>query len=321
METVRRLLDVLGNGQFHSGEYLAAKLGMTRAGIWKLVARANEDFGVGIIRSGRKGYSLDIAPEWLDVQSLRSFLRPDFSSIPISIVPVTGSTNEDLLKAGVPDGARAVVLLAEHQTAGRGRRGRTWISGLGRSVCCSVAWRLRGGAQALEGFSLAVGLRLAEALTERGVPGIMVKWPNDLLVEGAKMGGILIEVTGDPTADCLVVVGVGLNLYQPARQFEAGYRVGSLFGVDAHLGRNQLAGIVVDALLSVCDEYPESGFRALLQRWSRFDFLMGREVCLVGTVGSPSGVCEGVSDRGALQVRSSSGLIEVHSGEVSVRVS
>lgn len=321
METVRRLLDVLGSGQVHSGEYLAAKLGMTRAGIWKLVTRANEDFGVGIIRSGRKGYSLDVTPEWLDVQSLRSCLSPDFSNIPISVVPVTGSTNEDLLRAGVPEGARSVVLLAEHQSAGRGRRGRAWISGVGRSVCCSVAWRLRGGAQTLEGFSLAVGLRLAEALTDRGITGLMVKWPNDLLVEGAKVGGVLIEVTGDPTADCLVVVGVGLNLYQPMGQFEVGYRVGSLFGAGAHLGRNQVAGIVVDAVLSVCDEYPESGFRPLMQRWSRFDFLKGREVFLTGSVGSPSGICEGVSDRGALKVRSRSELIEVHSGEVSVRVS
>lgn len=320
MESVRRLMDVLGDGQVHSGEYLATNLGMTRAGIWKLVSRANEDFGAGIIRSGRKGYSLDTPVEWLDVQTVRGFLSPEYSRVPLAVVSVTGSTNEDLLKAGVPEGAQAAVLLAEHQSAGRGRRGRTWISGVGRSICCSVAWHLRGGAQTLEAFSLAVGLRLAEELTNLGVPDLMVKWPNDLLAGGAKLGGVLIEVTGDPTADCLVVVGVGLNLHPPIGHFDPGYRVGSLLSTGISLGRNQVAGIVVQALLSVCERFPDTGFRALKPRWSRFDFLAGREVNLVGVTGASFGVCEGVSDRGALQVRSGAELVELHSGEVSVRV-
>ncbi|MDX1654152.1 MAG: biotin--[acetyl-CoA-carboxylase] ligase, partial [Candidatus Competibacteraceae bacterium] len=215
-ERERRLLEVLGDGRFHSGEELARALGVSRAAVWKhLNSLGRRGLEVHAVRG--RGYRLPNPLELLDPEGIRAQLSPSVQGrlAQLEVFDQIDSTNSYLLtraKAGAPGGS---VCLAERQSAGRGRRGRQWISPFAANLYLSVLWRYPDGPALLSGLSLAVGVAMARALEGVGVVGVGLKWPNDLLWRDQKLGGILLEFGGESSGPCQVVTGVGLNVTMP----------------------------------------------------------------------------------------------------------
>ena len=196
------LLRQLGDGAFHSGEDLAANVGLTRARVSQLLKEA-ETAGLALERIRGRGYRLLATPDFLAADQVRAALgeivrkSPQIPLVAIEVVDEIASTSTELLRRAQRKDIHATVLAAEWQTAGRGRRGRKWTAVAGGSLTFSLGWRFDQGAGYLAGLSLAVGVAVIRALEAEGLPGVELKWPNDLIHRHLKVGGILVELNGD----------------------------------------------------------------------------------------------------------------------------
>lgn len=252
--------------------------------------------------------------------------RPARPEITWRHVDEVGSTNEDLLDAPFADVAQGpVVLWADRQNAGRGRRGRRWVSDPSRALTFSIALerRVRRGDLPLAGFSLAVGVALAESLVDE-VPDIQVKWPNDLLRPAGKVAGILIESRRSGAVE-RVVVGIGLNLLAPADPDALDLPAGALapaglFTAATLPDAETLLRRCAQATRAAFDEFVQTGLPAFTQRWQRFDATAGRQIVLrdAGRV-LAQGIALGLDAQGALRIRTSEGEQAYSIGEVSLR--
>ena len=226
------------------------------------------------------------------------------------------STNTRLLQAGAPPlGGHA--LLAERQTAGRGRQGRAWLAPPGGSLCLSLALPWPEGAARAAGLSLVAGAAAAEVLETLGVRGIGLKWPNDLMLGSAKLGGLLLEFAGGGRD--FLVLGLGLNLRLPAG-FDAGQPSADLAAAGIAPDRVRLAARLLGAFCTAAEELRRLGPAPLLSRWRRFDALRGCEVELVSGAQVEPATALGVDDHGCLRVRRADGVEQsLCGGEVRVR--
>ncbi len=210
----------LADGAFHSGEDLAATVGLTRARVSQLLKQA-ETAGLSLERVRGLGYRLTATPDFLDADQVRRSLDDiagkgtAFPPLDIEVVDQVGSTSTELLRRAQRRDIHGQVLAAEWQTAGRGRRGKAWTAVAGGSLTFSIGWRYEQGAGFLAGLSLAVGVAVVKALEAEGLAGVELKWPNDLVHKHLKVGGILVELNGDALGPSIVVVGVGLNVRLP----------------------------------------------------------------------------------------------------------
>ncbi len=241
------------------------------------------------------------------------------SGVAVEVVHETGSTNADLL-ARAASLTEPLLLVAEHQTAGRGRAGRSWLSSPEGSLTFSLAWRFEGGPQALIGLPLAIGVALAETLAGLGVQ-VQLKWPNDVLKDGDKLAGILVETQSAPGGGIWAVTGIGLNLLMPD-EMEA--RLGrSAAGVPwlARMERDALVAALLDGLAAALREFAARGFAAFSARWNLRHAWQGETVVLLdaGKV-VQEGLAAGVDDSGRLLLDTADGRVPVLAGDVSLRV-
>lgn len=241
------------------------------------------------------------------------------SGVKVEVLAQTGSTNADLL-ARAATLAEPLLLVAEHQTAGRGRAGRSWLSSPEGSLTFSLAWRFEGGPQALAGLPLAIGVALAETLGRLGVQ-VQLKWPNDLLKDGDKLAGILIETQAAPGGGIWAVIGIGLNLLMPD-EMEA--RLGrSAAGVPwlARMDRDTLMAALLDGLAGALREFAAQGFGAFCARWNLRHAWQGETVVILdqGQV-VQEGLAAGVDEAGRLLLDTAHGRVTVLAGDVSLRV-
>lgn len=269
------LIRLLGDGNYHSGQQLGEHLGVSRTAVWKQLKKLEAmDLPLEAVKG--RGYRLVEALESLDGVDIVSRLPagPRRHLKRLFVEDVLDSTNTFLRDRFRQGAGHAEVCLAESQTAGRGRRGKSWSTSWGRSLIFSLGWRFEGGVAALEGLSLAVGVVLAEVLEAAGAR-VVLKWPNDVLlvVDGdwRKLAGILLEVTGDVEGPCEVVIGIGLNvgLSEAGRQ-SAGQPAGALGDVlTPPPSRNQLAASLIAALLTMLPEFERTGFVSWQDAWNR----------------------------------------------------
>lgn len=318
--TDRALLARLCDGPA-SGAALARELGITRSAVWKRI-EALRAAGVAIAARPGQGYALAQPLRLLDAGRLAAALSPAARGelAGLEVLFDTDSTNAVALREPVP--ARGCgVWLAERQSAGRGRRGRAWTSPLAAHVYLSVSRRFDGGIAALQGLSLAVGVAAAEALQALGYRGIGLKWPNDLLAEGGKLGGILVEVGGDAAGPLRVVVGLGLNVAMPA---DAARDIDQPWCDLARLSatppdREAVCVALLDALLPMLARFERDGLAPSLEAWARHDLLAGRAVRITEGERVYEGIAAGIDADGALRLRGPDGERRCHAGEASLR--
>lgn len=313
------LLQALADGEFHSGSELGEILGVSRTAVWKSLQKL-EALGLRVETVKGRGYRLDCALDLLDASRILSVLSERTRSmLELRVLQSTGSTNSDASAwLNSSTNGTCCVVLAEQQTAGRGRHGRVWVSPFAQNLYVSLAYELKGGVEALSGLSLVVGIALIRTLKALGVEDVALKWPNDVWLQGRKLAGVLVELQGEATSGWRVVIGIGLNVHMRA---EDGLAIDQPWiSLDAAkvISRSELAARLIETLLDLLHEFSRKGFAAFVAEWSAFDALAGRRVQMDG--GRLVGVACGIDAAGALLLQLDQGeLLVVNAGEVSVR--
>ena len=315
------VLALLASGARLGGPGIARRLGISRAAVWKQVAALR---ATGLeIDSDSEGYRLARPLDGLDVRSVLAGL-PDSTRKRLGKVENhwrLDSTSSECLRraAELPD---LSFVFADWQDAGRGRRGRRWVSPPATNLQFSCLKRFPTGYAALSGLSLAVGVAVVRALADCGADDLRLKWPNDLVHDDAKLGGILVELGGEFMGPCHAVIGIGINVRLPDAARRALDRpctdLASLPGAMLP-SRNALATALIIRLSDALDTFETSGFTAFTHAWAARDALAGRRIRVETGHGAFDGVAEGVDARGALRVRAADGVHCLDSAEVSVR--
>lgn len=306
-----------------SGATLARTAGVTRAAVWKQI-EALRLKGVPVEAKVGGGYRLPWPTELLEASRIRAGLSPD-ALADVGMVEVhweIDSTSSELARR-IPVLDDLAFVMAETQSAGRGRRGRTWLSPPGMNLYLSVLKRFDAGFAALSGLSLAVGVMLIRALDDLGIRTAGLKWPNDVMAGNAKLAGILVELSGEYSGPCAAIIGVGLNIRLPDSLHErAGQPITDLASLTGGQppGRNQVAAAVVASLSEGLLSFERHGFAAFAKEYAASDLLQGQPLRVIDPRGEYNATGEGVDDRGALRVRRVTGeMVMVDSAEISVR--
>ena len=324
MRQALKLLEVLADGKFHSGQCLGDRLGISRAAVWKHI-KALERLGVDCFAVPGKGYRIASPVELLDERRIRASLKGVSENLlaALEILHDVPSTNRYLLDSvnKIPRSGHAC--FAERQTAGRGRRGRVWVSPFGRNIYLSVYWRFQSGAIELSALALAMGVAVARTVIALGGRNVGLKWPNDVYWCDRKLAGILLEMTGESQGPYHAVIGIGLNVNMNS---DTALTVDiQQPWVDLHtvagrpLSRNAVASVLLGETLSTLHAYQHHGFAPFHRDWSQLDICAGRRVTLTSAVETVVGLAHGVDDTGALVFSSDGRQRRIHSGEVSLR--
>jgi BirA family biotin operon repressor/biotin-[acetyl-CoA-carboxylase] ligase len=317
LTSLNQLLHLLADGEFHSGTDLGLHLNMSRAAVWKQL-QGVEALGVRLHRVRGRGYRIAGGLDLLDVEAIQRQLPALTPAYFVQLHMSLGSTNESLMQRQQQESIHGHVVLAEVQTAGRGRLGRQWQSPFGQNVALSLGWHFAGGAAALEGLSLVVGLALIEALADVGITQAQLKWPNDVLVQGKKLAGILLEMRGDATGPCHVVIGVGVNVHLSHDPYIDQPWV-SLMQLGCQVQRNDLVARLLLRLNQRLHAFMEHGFAPLRGLWQSHHVYQDQAVQLFLPGKSVAGICRGVNDTGALLLETDGRLVAYNGGEISLR--
>lgn len=321
------LLRLLADGEFHSGEILAQRLGVSRASVNNAL-HGIENYGLTLYSVRGRGYRLLNPPQWLDAAQISAQLAGEAGIFNIEILDSAASSNTLLLQRAAQGAQSGSVLAAEWQSGGRGRLGRTWHSGLGNALTFSLLWRFDCGLAGLSGLSLATGVALMRALHRLGISGAQLKWPNDVLGAGGKIAGILIEAQGDMLGPSAVVIGIGINLDLPQEILQRiDQPVSDLSQLTTTLPqRNLLLATTLLELHKVLREFASAGFAGLRVEWEGYHFYQNKPVQLSLPDGKlVQGYVRGVNQDGALliELKSAEGsqteMRIFHAGEISLR--
>ncbi len=316
-------LNLLSDGNFHSGARLGGTLGVSRTAVWKQL-RALSELGLDIYAVPGKGYRLAHPIELLDARAISQAMSAESRALlgGLELHPRLDSTNTYLMQraaGGLPSGHAC---FAEYQTAGRGRRGRQWVSPFAANIYLSVLWRFTLDPAQLGGLGLAVGVGMIRALRAAGVADLSLKWPNDLLWQGRKLAGILLEMSGESFGASTVVTGLGVNCRMPK---EAGSHITQAWAdleeaLGERLSRNTLAGGLLSHVLIVLRDYQRHGLAPFLDEWRDYDAVRGKTINLQLPNENITGVAAGVDRSGALLLSRDGATQRYLAGEISVRI-
>ncbi|MEO3880120.1 bifunctional biotin--[acetyl-CoA-carboxylase] ligase/biotin operon repressor BirA [Rheinheimera fenheensis] len=317
--TQRQLLTALSTGDFLSGQLLAERLGVSRTAVANHIKQL-QLLGLDIYKVKGRGYRLAAPLNLLDaayISQLRQHGSPD-----ILVQHITDSTNNQLmLKVSLGQVTQpGYTLVAEAQTAGRGRRGRSWYSPFASSLYFSLYWRLEQGIATAGGLSLVVGIALVRLLRRLYNLDAKIKWPNDIYINDKKVCGILVELSGQANAACDVVIGIGLNIRLPE---QAGVNIDQQFTdlaseAGVMVERNQLVAALQSQLISVLGEFNLRGFSDFVDEFNQYNQYRLQQVRLCGNE-EVVGICLGVDSQGGLLIQTGAGLHSYFGGELSLR--
>jgi len=316
---INDVLELLADGGFHSGQKLGEALGVSRAAVNQHVHKLIE-LGVDIYSVQGKGYRLAKPIELLQLHKIASAAKVDPQRI--AVKPVVGSTNDeiknDLLSVTLNPGYG---LFSEAQTAGRGRRGKSWHSPFGSNLYISIYWPLNEGINRAMGLSLAVGIAVAEGLIELGMEDVGLKWPNDVYVAGHKIAGILVDIEScyDGSASC--VIGIGVNVNMPD---SVGQKIDQLWTdvakqLTGQWSRNEIAGVIYRHVIEQLTLFSAEGLETLRKRWAELDVFINRSVKLLMGERIVQGICRGIDENGAILIESDNNIVRYFGGEISLR--
>ena len=308
------LLAVLADGAFHSGEQIGAELGISRAAISQQI-KSLRLLGLEIFSITGKGYRLNTPLQLLNRESIQQHLN----DVPVHTCAVIDSTNQYMM-AQLDHWQKGECLLAETQTAGRGRRGRQWHSPFGSQFIMSMYWRLDDGPSAAMGLSLAIGVAVIQALESVGYRDLSLKWPNDIYMARRKLAGILVEMSAAVGGICHLVIGVGVNLNLPDAV------IAQLDQPCAHLAeqpvvvdRNQLSATIIRALRNALALFEKQGLTAFLMDWNRLDIFMQQPVQVLLGNQVIHGIYCGIDEQGNMLLQDHEGMHKFVGGEISLR--
>ncbi|GAA3577153.1 bifunctional biotin--[acetyl-CoA-carboxylase] ligase/biotin operon repressor BirA [Gibbsiella greigii] len=307
-----KLIALLADGSFHSGEHLGEALGMSRAAINKHIQTIRE-WGLDVFTVPGKGYSLPAPIQLLDAERITHLLDEQR----ITVLPVVDSTNQYLLDriAELQSGDACV---AEYQQAGRGRRGRRWVSPFGANLYLSMFWRLEQGPAAAIGLSLVIGIVMAETLQRLGAENVRVKWPNDLYLNDRKLAGILVELTGKTGDAAQLVIGAGINLaMRDTHTIDQGWINLQEAGID--IDRNELTATLLNELRRTLPQFEQQGLAPFIARWRQLDNFNDRPVKLLIGEQQIFGIARGIDQQGALLLEQNGVIKPFIGGEISLR--
>ncbi|MFW9270589.1 bifunctional biotin--[acetyl-CoA-carboxylase] ligase/biotin operon repressor BirA [Pseudomonas sp. NR3] len=311
------LLKLLKDGRFHSGQALGVGLGISRSAVWKQLQHLEAELGLSVHKVRGKGYQLARPLSLLDAAKI---CAKEGLEWPVYIHDSIDSTNAEALRS-IERGVDAPFLvLAERQLAGRGRRGRKWVSPFAANLYYSLVLRIDGGMRQIEGLSLVVGLAVMHALRDFGIAEAGLKWPNDVLVGNKKIAGILLELVGDPADVCHVVLGVGINVnMQSTDEVDQQWTSMSL-EAGRVFDRNDLVVHMSAKLQQYLELHHASGFAAIQLEWENYHLWQGRAVSLIAGVNQIDGVVMGIDHQGALRLKVDGVEKSFSGGELSLRL-
>ncbi|GKV78985.1 bifunctional ligase/repressor BirA [Pectobacterium carotovorum subsp. carotovorum] len=309
-----KLIKILSDGEFYSGELLGEMMGMSRAAINKHI-QTIRDWGIDIFTVTGKGYSLPAPMQLLDEAVILKHL-PEGG---VTVLPVVDSTNQYILER-LDTLSSGDACLAEYQQSGRGRRGRQWFSPFGANLYLSLYWRLEQGPAAAVGVSLVIGIVMAEVLHKLGADGVRVKWPNDLYLKDRKLAGILVELTGKTGDAANLVIGAGINLQmrEPAPDtISQGWINLQEAGIE--INRNTLASTLISELRSALAVFELQGLEPFIPRWEKLDNYFNRPIRLIIGNREIHGIDRGIDRQGALLLEADGLITPYIGGEISLR--
>ncbi len=309
----RQILDLLANGDFVSGEVLAAEIGISRAAINKQIDALTQ-YGVDIFTVKGKGYKLASPVSLIDERRLieatkqRCFYFDEIDSTNAFMFK-----HADELQSGD-------FCVAEYQSAGKGRRGRTWVSPYGSHLYTSLFWRLSQGMNQAMGLSLVIACSLAKVLESFQVQGVGLKWPNDIYLDKRKLAGVLIEMSGQADSDCNLIIGIGLNLSMPSGSDTQIDQPWSDLSAQAELPNK--TELVIRLQQQVYDDlclFEQQGLAAFINRWQQADLFIGKAVTLHLGDKLQQGICRGINEQGAVLIEHDGAIHPYIGGEISLR--
>ncbi len=317
-----KIIDVLADGKFHSGEILANQFKVSRVSIWNAISEA-EQFGIEIHSVRGKGYKLTHAVELLDESSIKRAIGEQANFFNIEVMDTTTSTNSVMMQRASEGLPHASCIATNIQTAGKGRRGRKWVSELGENLTFSFLWRFNQGAAMLSGLSLVVGIALIRTFKQLGINQALLKWPNDVLIfhEKAykKLAGILIELQGDMDGQSLAVIGIGINLNISKKQIKKIDQpaIDLQTITQESMNPNNLIALIIKELARVLSEFELNGFSSLKEEWVMSHAFHEKVISLTkGDGQNVIGKVIDISDEGSLILQTNQGQQNFSSGEV-----
>ncbi len=319
--TLFKLLDILNDGNVHSGQDISQRLSISRSAIWKHI-RSLKDNGIDVQTIPSKGYRLKEVTVLLDEKKIRDNLigRTNDLSLRFHLYSTINSTNK-YVKSLENYEDKTEVCLAEAQTNGRGRFQREWHSPYAKNIYCSLRLIYKGKLASLSGLSLAVSLAVLDSLSKLGIhrERLSVKWPNDLLVDGKKVCGILVELVGDTFDVMHVVIGIGLNVNMTTAKLDKEW-TSLKVATGINWDRNLICGILLATIDDYCNRFNQTGIEGFLSEWHKYDALRGKHISVIQSQLEITGVAAGIDNQGLLLIKSEDGVVHsLSSGETTLK--
>ena len=315
-----QIIKALANGDFVSGQTLGETLNISRTAISNHIKALNE-MSLDIYRVTGKGYKLSKPLNLLNQESIVNGFKKNSFIPKIEVHSIIDSTNSYLLRRLTTPLSQAQVCIAEYQSAGRGRRGRQWISPFGSQIYLSLYWYLEQGLSAAMGLSLVSALAVSDAIYALTNVKVQLKWPNDIYIGGAKVAGILIDLEGQALEPSHSVIGVGLNVKMPTLAAE---KIDQKWtDLQRHtqkpIDRNLLSAQIIIHLVNRLNQHHTEGLVKMVDEWNKLDFYMNKDVILLTGERTSKGTCRGVNSQGALLLEINGHIKPIYGGEVTLR--
>jgi BirA family biotin operon repressor/biotin-[acetyl-CoA-carboxylase] ligase len=320
MSLLKPSLDLLSDGKFHSDKEISQVLGIP----CKLVSKVLKcilDPTINLEIINHHHFRILGGLELLDAALIYNKLGKTKQLLAqLDVITLVDSTNNYLLEKIKCAGNYAV--FSEQQTAGRGQFDRRWITSFGKNICLSLLWHFSNQANKLTGLSLVVGIAVVKALEQYGLKNIQLKWPNDIVHQEKKLGGILIESRSINTKTYAAVIGIGLNLYAPSTSSQAiDQAITDICSLqDLPPQRNLLAALILKNLLSLLFEFQNQEFAYFMPDWQRSDSLLNKPIKLLSAIGSREGIAKGINSQGQLCVAIEKKIHCFDSGEIRIKL-
>ena len=302
---------------------MAADMGCSRVTVWKSISEL-KNLGINIFSVKKKGYRLPKKISFFNIENIQRELGELNQFVNLELLNVTDSTNK-YLNTSANIKPHASVVIANIQTKGKGRRGRSWHASVGESLSMSILWKFDKGASGLSGLSLVVGVAIQRLMKKIGINNSFLKWPNDLLIlEGDtyfKLAGVLIELQGDLESRCSAVIGVGLNydlskdilnnIDQPATNIKK--------YLHSDIDLNQLSAMLIKEIINALSEFENNGFLSVKEEWLSYNAFKEKTISFIKSGGEIiTGQIVDIENDGALKIMQNNGIHEtLISGEVS----